>query len=108
MSLLRQGGCRIDAMDVLFFHDFQIPCKVTTKIWNMQDFDFKNQIYLNFYRLRLEIRTKCPRSYNISYGALEIIVPLRRPKLLQIFQISKYFVLFRKLFSDFEYIYINK
>ena len=23
----------------------------------MQDFDFKNQIYLNFYRLRLEIRT---------------------------------------------------
>jgi len=24
-------------------------CKITTKIWNTQDFEAKNQIYLNFF-----------------------------------------------------------
>ena len=39
------------------FSKFQIRCKGTTKIWNTQDFYWKNQIYLSFYVKRHVIRT---------------------------------------------------
>ena len=95
MSLLRQGGCRIDAMDVLFFHD---DGNVFTFLWKFRaKLQQKNQIskfltrkiyyarineFLTAKRWCLHVSAtvtsrwdglpcRCPRRYNISYGALE-------------------------------------